>query len=371
MRASVAGLCLDDLALLCGAQAAAMPGARADPPESRMTRPSLGTLDPRRSPVGMKRPSLRARPESTGSPARSVRWWAAVGLLALVAGLAPRWARAEDGWAAGRQFGLSDSAAGREDADAPTSDPRLVAAGPASPVQVAQAGPTATDASPSGWQFRFAPYLWATRVRASLAVGPVHRDLTVDFVDIVPQLHFAAAGHFEATWHAWTGFLDVNYSSVGKSETQQGVSVSTGLQNGMFEFGGTYLLGPVALGGAGTLTVEPLVGGRFIWVHTSLGSPNQKPTGSADVIDPMVGGRITYHLTDTVALWFRGDVAGFGISDDQTKLTYNLLGGLEWRFSRPASAILGWRYMDIDLRHKRITEDVSLNGPFLAVNFHF
>jgi len=27
--------------------------------------------------------------------------------------------------------------------------------------------------------------------------------------------------------------------------------------------------------------------------------------------------------------------------------------------------------MDIDLRHKRIAEDVSLNGPFIAVNFHF
>jgi hypothetical protein len=190
-------------------------------------------------------------------------------------------------------------------------------------------------------------------------------------VDIVPHLHFAAAGHFEATWHAWTGFLDVDYSSVGKSETHRGVSVSTDLENGMFEFGGTYLLGPVALGTHGTLTFEPLAGGRYIWVHASLGLPNQTTTGSADAIDPMVGGRITYHLTDTVALWFRGDVAGFGMSDDQTKLTYNLQGGLEWRFSRPASAMLGWRYMDIDLHGKRLTEKVSLSGPVFAVNFHF
>jgi hypothetical protein len=43
----------------------------------------------------------------------------------------------------------------------------------------------------------------------------------------------------------------------------------------------------------------------------------------------------------------------------------------EWRFSRSASAILGWRYMDIDLHKRRVIEDVSLNGPFLAVNFHF
>src|SRR5262249_57922577 len=84
----------------------------------------------------------------------------------------------------------------------PATGDRLVASGPASPVLLVQAGPTATDASPSGWQFSFAPYLWATRIGANLAVGPVQRHLTVDFVDIVPDLHFAAAGHFEATWHA-------------------------------------------------------------------------------------------------------------------------------------------------------------------------
>src|SRR5262249_722818 len=156
------------------------------------------------------------------------------------------------------QFGLSEPTAAR---DGPATGDRLVASGPASPVLLVQAGPTATDASPSGWQFSFAPYLWATRIGANLAVGPVQRHLTVDFVGIVPDLHFAAAGHFEATWHAWTGFLDVDYSSVGKSETKGGLSVSTGLQNGMFEFGGTYLLGPVALGAHGTLTFEPLVGG--------------------------------------------------------------------------------------------------------------
>jgi hypothetical protein len=52
----------------------------------------------------------------------------------------------------------------------------------------------------------------------------------------------------------------------------------------------------------------------------------------------MLGGRIAVHFTETVALWFRGDVAGFGISDSQTQLTYNLLAGLSWRFARVASA---------------------------------
>jgi opacity protein-like surface antigen len=93
------------------------------------------------------------------------------------------------------------------------------------------------------------------------------------------------------------------------------------------------------------------------------------------VIDPMIGGRITYHITDTVALWFRGDVAGFGISDNQTNLTYNLLGGLEWRFWPRASALAGWRYMNIDLEKgsgsHTLNADIQMSGPFLGLNVHF
>jgi hypothetical protein len=293
---------------------------------------------------------------------RRTRPCAVLSLLILAAVFAPRSTRAEDGWGDGHQFGLSEAAAKE-------ADSRVVASIMGPPAQVA--GSTADDTS-SQWHFSLAPYVWTPRTTMTLGVGPVSRSTTIDFIDILPQLHFAAAGHFEATYDAWTGFLDLYYYSVGKSETRNGVSVSTGLQNGFFEFGGTYRLGPVSLGNAGHLTFEPLVGARFIWVHASLGFPNQKPTGSGNVLDPMVGGRVTYHITDTVALWFRGDAAGFGISDDQTHLTYNLLGGVEWRFSKPASAIVGWRYMNIDGPHqRRINQDLELNGPFMAVNFHF
>ena len=110
-------------------------------------------------------------------------------------------------------------------------------------------------------------------------------------------------------------------------------------------------------------------------MHASLGFPNQKVSESASVIDPMIGGRIAYHITDTVALRFRGDMAGFGISDNQTKLTVNLIGGLEWRFSPRASALAGWRYMNIDLEtgsgSSTLNADIEMSGPFLAVNLYF
>jgi opacity protein-like surface antigen len=89
----------------------------------------------------------------------------------------------------------------------------------------------------------------------------------------------------------------------------------------------------------------------------------------------MFGGRIAYHITDTVALWFRGDVAGFGISDSQSELTHNLIAGLNWRFTHVAALFVGWRYMHVEVETGTglgtLDADVSFNGPFLGFNFYF
>src|SRR5262245_22690767 len=325
-------------------------------------------------PVIARREALRgmSRMGSLGNRSRTIRRHAWLGVIALALGLGPWPARADEPGVSGAGFRLLDVPA--EGAVPAVAPEHLVAALTPGSVLVAQAGGGATEPA-DGWRFSVAPYFWMARTKMNLDVGPVSRSTTIDFVDLVPQLHMAFAAHAEGTWQRWTGFLDLFYVSVGQSETQNAISVSTNLQELFFEFGATYRLGPVSLGQAGKLTFEPLVGGRFMWVDVSLGAPNQKVSGNGSVIDPMVGGRITYHITDTLALWFRGDVAGFGISDNQSNLTYNLLGGVEWRFHPRASALVGWRYMNIDLEKgsgaRTFNADIEMNGPFLGLNVHF
>ena len=295
-----------------------------------------------------------------------------LGLIALIFALTPLPARADDSWTDGRQFGLGDADTGT--LMPPATAEQVVAALTPGSVLIAQAGGS-TEPPAEGWRFSVAPYLWMARTKASLNVGPFGRSTTIDFVDVVPDLHMAVAAHAEATWREWTGFVDLFYISMGQSETQNGVSVSTNIQELFFEFGATYRLPSLSLGTAGRLTFEPLAGGRFMWVEGSLGFPNQKVSDNGSVIDPMVGGRIVWQITDTVALWLRGDVAGFGISDSQSELTYNLLGGVEWRFHPRASAMVGFRYLNIDLEkdHRVGTFDANIEmyGPFLGVNFYF
>jgi hypothetical protein len=302
-----------------------------------------------------------------------IREWTRLGLIAVALALIPWPSHADDQWMDGRRFGLQESAG--EDGAPSVAGAQVVAALTPGSVLIAQTAGAPPGASTGDWQVSIMPYLWMPRTKMNLDVGQFSRSTTIDFVDVVPQLHFAFAAHAEATWHEWTGFLDLFYISAGQSETQNGVSVSTNLQQLFFEFGGTYRLPALKLGNAGSITFEPLAGGRFMWVDASLGFPNQKVSDSGSVIDPMVGGRITYHITDTVALWFRGDVAGFGISDNQSNLTYNLIGGLEWRFRPSASAVVGWRYMNVDLQKgsgaRTFNADIEMNGPFLGLGVYF
>src|SRR5215471_17543569 len=298
----------------------------------------------------------------------SLRRW--LGSIAVVLALVPWPGHADEQWTDGRQFALQDPA-DESTAPSPSTEQVMAALSPGS-IVVAQAG--GAPAQGKDWQVTVAPYFWMARTKMNLDVGPFSRSTTIKFVDVVPDLHMAFAAHAEATWHEWTGFLDLFYVSMGQSEPKGGVSVSTNLQQLFFEFGGTYRLPPVSLGNAGSLTFEPLVGGRFMWVDASLGFPNQKVSDSGSVIDPIVGGRIVWRLSDTWSLWFRGDVGGFDISDSQSKLTYNLLGGVEWRFVPAASALVGFRYLNIDLeksnRRDSVNAAIEMFGPFVGENLY-
>jgi hypothetical protein len=53
----------------------------------------------------------------------------------------------------------------------------------------------------------------------------------------------------------------------------------------------------------------------------------------------------------------------------------DLLGGVEWRFVLRASALVGFRYLNIDLEKgsgaRTFNADIEMFGPFLGVNLYF
>ena len=297
--------------------------------------------------------------------------WAGLGLVTMVLAWLPSPVRADEPWTGGDRLRLLEPSAGS--AAGPPAGQGVVAALAPGSVLLAQAGASATDAAPGGWQFIIAPYLWTPRTEIDLTVGPFTRSTTIDFFsDVTDHLNLGFAGHFEANWREWTVLADLLYVKLGKDETTgAGIQTDLDYEQLFFEFGGTYRLATLPVGRTGRITLEALAGGRLMHIDAELTVGGQSRSQTGTLIDPMFGGRIAYHITDTVGLWFRGDVAGFGISDSQSQLTYNLIAGLNWRFTQVASVFAGWRYMHVDIEKSNVDVEVSFNGPFLGFNFYF
>lgn len=299
---------------------------------------------------------------------------ACLGLALLVLALLPWPIRAEESRPTGTWSGLDGAPVGHDAGS--TGHPGTIATLSPGSVLIAQAGGSPAGPSGSGWQFTLAPYLWTPRTEIDLAVGTLTRSTTIDFSDIVDDLNFAFTGHFEASWREWTALLDLMYLKLGKDETTPaGVQTELDYQQLFFEFGGTYRLATLPVGRTGHISFEALAGGRVMYVDTELTTGGQSRSRDATLVDPMFGGRLAYHITDSVALWLRGDVAGFGLSDSQSQITYNVIAGLSWRFTRVASLFAGWRYMHVEIEKgsgaRTLDADLSLNGPFLGFNFYF
>jgi hypothetical protein len=233
-----------------------------------------------------------------------------------------------------------------------------------------------TEAGAGGWQFTIAPSVWVPRTRIDLTVDDLGRSASLEFPDVVEDLRFGFTTHFDASWREWTLLLDVLYFKLEKDDTTgAGVPTEVDLQEVLVELGATHRLATIPVGRSGGITLEPLAGARLMYVDTEISIGRRLRLHSSTLIDPMVGGRVAYHVTDAMALWVRADAAGFGISDSQSQLTYNLIAGLSWRFARAASVHAGWRYMRFDIEKgrgaTRLAVDLSMNGPFVGLSAHF
>jgi hypothetical protein len=87
-------------------------------------------------------------------------------------------------------------------------------------------------------------------------------------------------------------------------------------------------------------------------------------------IDPVVGVRLGVDLTDRVALVVAGNVGGFDIGS-ASKLSWETVVWLDWRFGETTSLALGYRALDVDRRKGKAQADVTLHGPLLGLVFRF
>jgi len=121
------------------------------------------------------------------------------------------------------------------------------------------------------------------------------------------------------------------------------------------------------------VTIEGLGGVRYVYfeteIDTALASGRSRDD---DFLDPLVGARCQWVITEGFWLAARGDIGGFGIGSD---LSWQLVGTIGWDPSEGVSVLAGYRLLDIDYtdgegnQEQRL--DLQFRGPTIGVMFRF
>jgi len=91
---------------------------------------------------------------------------------------------------------------------------------------------------------------------------------------------------------------------------------------------------------------------------------------SRDFWAPVIGGRLTYALSETWVLSLAGDAGGFGVGD-AADLSWGLTGIVGYRLDDRTTLAFGYRFYDIEFSDRDLDLDLQFHGPVVGLAFRF
>jgi hypothetical protein len=237
----------------------------------------------------------------------------------------------------------------------------------------------------SGWEFKVSPYLWFHSASGDVTVRGQESDLDLSFNDIWDELNIAAMLVFEGRKNRWGFVGDALYANLGKSTSTDvaGIKIDPTVKLSYLGAGGFYRLGTWDLSqtpanAVPTVTVDAMAGARYTYLDMKLDLKGFRSTsGDKSWVDPLVGARAIFDLSQRWAVSLMGDIGGFGVGSDFAWHAWGLLGYRFSLFSKDNNAAvfggyraLSWDYTDGSGEDK-FEWDVTLYGPILGLQIGF
>ena len=241
------------------------------------------------------------------------------------------------------------------------------------------------------WRFDFTPYIFLpASVKGDSTIAGQTVSVDLDTSDLLDLLSFAFASRFEAWQGDYGLILDLNYINLDGDGTVEGpgplpvsASVDVDLRQLYIDGLGSYRVVKAPYDDAGNVWSLEVMGGiRYNYLKQEVDlkitgglGPGAATTlgGSKTWVDPMLGTRVMASLSERWATAIRADIGGFDISD--TKLTWSVTGGFDYRPWDNTSLKFGYRYYSIDyassLSDGAFAYDFDMHGPYVAITFSF
>ncbi|MCG3204600.1 MAG: hypothetical protein KCHDKBKB_01315 [Elusimicrobia bacterium] len=127
--------------------------------------------------------------------------------------------------------------------------------------------------------------------------------------------------------------------------------------------------------GSERLIYEAMAGARFVALKQELDySSGVHESDKKRYVDPLVGARVTWIMTNLLSVDVRGNVGGFGIGS-ASELTWMVIPELNIHLSKSILVNLGYRHHDIRTEEEggdtSTQFDGRVYGPFLGIEVRF
>ena len=226
----------------------------------------------------------------------------------------------------------------------------------------------------TGWTFEINAYGWASGLTAKISNPPPLPTVksNVSFGDLLTHLTGAFMGAAEARYNRFAIFGDLIYS---------GIAVSTNPRGPLFnsaKLDTSMVIGTLAAGYRVTdnplYSIDAVAGIRGVSIADRIETGSFVPalnlSGSSTTgwVDPIVGVKARFNLTDKFYLTTWDNIGGFGAG---SKLSWDVFGGLGYAFNAKFSGILGYRAIGLDYSQGNQSYLIVMQGPIAVISYRF
>lgn len=252
-----------------------------------------------------------------------------------------------------------------------------------------RAAPATVDGA--DWAFQATGYLWATGLNGN--ISPFRRAPTLhvekSFSDVMEDLNF---GGFLNVWGRYDRFVlsgDIMYVDTTDSKAAgplpalqipglpilpAGAAIDADVDTQ--EFMATLQAGYRIID-ADRFSLDALAGARFWHIsnevavtanHPLIGSVSATHQESFGWVDPVIGARAFFNLTDKLSVQGQFDIGGFGAGSD---FTWSALATVNYIFTDTLSVSAGYKVLDVDYSDDGYVFDSRLSGPVMGLTYRF
>jgi len=248
------------------------------------------------------------------------------------------------------------------------------------------------DPNTSGhWEIRLMPYVWVPTMKADSTINGLTGSIGLNPSDVIEYLDFGAMGRVEAWKGKWGFSFDGLFMNLGASQSFQGrrdlvnFNIDADVRLGIADFALMNRLFEKSFGNNNQqkFTFEPYGGLRYGYLRQKIdlnvnipgfGSIGRTFGTSEDWVEPFVGGRLIWDLNNKIAFNVRADAGGFGIGS-ASDLTWQIVGGMDYKFSKNIILNAGYRYVDFDYSRGSGSDEFGIHlkayGPVLGLTIKF